>query len=173
MVSQEHHNLNCGKQYWIGFTQANPKYILLKAVLTVEFIVVSIDCLDTQESSKLDEHGGLCGKATAQRALVWHSPIVTVPTLQLIGEDRIWARSWMCDCLVTWFCCQKTAKPGNKTAAPSWTDRYGVSFVSSLLTLSLLCCLHYHVILDHDLLRVHYNVNCDMFCFEQWQMEWP
>ena len=33
-------------------------------------------------------------------------------------------RSWRCGCLVTWFCYQMIAKPGNKTAAPSWVDPY-------------------------------------------------
>ena len=27
-----------------------------------------------------------------------------------------------CGCLVTWFCYQLIAKPGNRTAAPSWPD---------------------------------------------------
>ena len=31
-------------------------------------------------------------------------------------------RSWRCGCFVTWFCYQLMAKPGNKTAAPSWPD---------------------------------------------------
>ena len=34
----------------------------------------------------------------------------------------IWVRSWRCYCLVTWFCYQMIAKPGNKTATPSWPD---------------------------------------------------
>ena len=32
----------------------------------------------------------------------------------------IWLRSRNCGCLVTWFCYQLIAKPGNKTAAVSW-----------------------------------------------------
>ena len=36
----------------------------------------------------------------------------------------IWVRSRMCGCLVTWFCYQLIAKPGNKTATPSWPDPY-------------------------------------------------
>ena len=36
----------------------------------------------------------------------------------------IWVRSRSCDCLVTWFSYQIIAKPGNKTAAPSWPDTY-------------------------------------------------
>ena len=36
----------------------------------------------------------------------------------------IWVRSRRCDCLVTWFCYQMIAKPGNKKAAPSWPDPY-------------------------------------------------
>ena len=34
----------------------------------------------------------------------------------------IWVRSRRWGCLVTWFCYQLIAKPGNKTAAPSWPD---------------------------------------------------
>ena len=33
-----------------------------------------------------------------------------------------WVRSRNCGCLVTWFCYQLIAKPGNKTAAVSWPD---------------------------------------------------
>ena len=36
----------------------------------------------------------------------------------------IWVRSWNCSCLVTWFCYQLIAKPGNKTATVSWPDPY-------------------------------------------------
>ena len=43
----------------------------------------------------------------------------------------IWVRSWRCSCLVTWFCYQMIAKPGNKTAAPSWPDSYIPSPVES------------------------------------------
>ena len=37
---------------------------------------------------------------------------------------NIWARSRNCGCLVTWFCYQLIAKPGNKTAAVPWPDPY-------------------------------------------------
>ena len=36
----------------------------------------------------------------------------------------IWVRSRKCACIFTWFCYQMTAKPGNKTGPPSWTDLY-------------------------------------------------
>ena len=36
----------------------------------------------------------------------------------------IWVRSRRCGCLVTWFCYQLIAKPGNKTATVSWPDPY-------------------------------------------------
>ena len=36
----------------------------------------------------------------------------------------IWVRSRNCGCLVTWFCYQLIAKPGNKTAAVPWPDPY-------------------------------------------------
>ena len=38
--------------------------------------------------------------------------------------NLIWVRSRNCGCLVTWFCYQLIAKPGNKTAAVSWPDPY-------------------------------------------------
>ena len=37
---------------------------------------------------------------------------------------HIWIRSRDCGCLVTWFCYQLIAKPGNKTATVSWPDPY-------------------------------------------------
>ena len=36
----------------------------------------------------------------------------------------IWVRSRNCGCLVTGFCYQLIAKPGNKTATVSWSDSY-------------------------------------------------
>ena len=36
----------------------------------------------------------------------------------------IWVRLRRCGCLVTWFCYQMIAKPGNKTAPPWWPDSY-------------------------------------------------
>ena len=38
--------------------------------------------------------------------------------------QMIWVRSWNGGCLVTWFCYQMIAKPGNKTATVSWPDPY-------------------------------------------------
>ena len=39
----------------------------------------------------------------------------------------IGVRSRRCGCLVTWFCYQLIAKPGNKTATPSGPDPYNVT----------------------------------------------
>ena len=39
----------------------------------------------------------------------------------------IGVRSRRCGCLVTWFCYQLIAKPGNETAAPSWPDPYALT----------------------------------------------
>ena len=39
-----------------------------------------------------------------------------------MAPNCIWVRSRNCGCLVTWFCNQLIAKPGNKTAAVSWPD---------------------------------------------------
>ena len=41
----------------------------------------------------------------------------------------VWVRSRRCGCLVTLFCYQMIAKPGNKTAAPLWSDPYIDGFV--------------------------------------------
>ena len=39
-------------------------------------------------------------------------------------KSNIWVRSRRCSCLVTWFCYQLIAKPGNKTAAVLWLDPF-------------------------------------------------
>ena len=40
------------------------------------------------------------------------------------GSIYMWVRPRNCGCLVTWFCYQLIAKPGNKTVAYSWPDLY-------------------------------------------------
>ena len=45
-------------------------------------------------------------------------------SISLFPSSHIWVRSRNCGCLVTWFCYQLIAKPGNKTAAVSWPDPY-------------------------------------------------
>ena len=45
----------------------------------------------------------------------------------------IWVRSRNCGCLVTWFCYQLIAKPGNKTAAVLWPDPYPWNMHTALL----------------------------------------
>ena len=49
----------------------------------------------------------------------------------------IWVGSWNCGCLVTWFCYQLIAKPGNKTATVSWPDPYEYIVYEVLLISSL------------------------------------
>ena len=39
-------------------------------------------------------------------------------------HNMIWVRSRNCGCLVTWFCYQLIAKPGNKTATVPWPDPF-------------------------------------------------
>ena len=48
------------------------------------------------------------------------------------NHENIWARSRNSGCLVTWFCYQLIAKPGNKTATVSWPNPYTIVY-SSLL----------------------------------------
>ena len=49
----------------------------------------------------------------------------------------IWVKSRNCGCLVTWFCYQLIAKPGNKTATVSWPDPY-IPYPSWLLNISFM-----------------------------------
>ena len=52
-------------------------------------------------------------------------PSHSLTTLSSVATQFcIWVRSWNCSCLVTWFCYQLIAKPGNKTAAVQWPDPY-------------------------------------------------
>ena len=52
-------------------------------------------------------------------------------------SNDIWVRSRNCGCLVTWFCYQLIAKPGNKTATVSWPDPY---IPSNIVVSMMLCC---------------------------------
>ena len=46
------------------------------------------------------------------------------PTAREFTSYWIWVRSWRCNCLITWLCCQLIAKPSNKTVASLWPDPY-------------------------------------------------
>ena len=54
----------------------------------------------------------------------WHFTIFGIKMRFVRIYICIWVRSWKSSCLVTWFCYHLIAKPGNKTAAPSWSDPY-------------------------------------------------
>ena len=77
-------------------------------------------------------------------ALLWHGISWFYPYLSGLlfwhcgishGKTWIWVKSRNCGCLVTWFCYQLIAKPGNKTAAVLWPDPY-VSLAATLLETS-------------------------------------
>ena len=53
-----------------------------------------------------------------------HFYIEMAPRIWWALLEEIWVRSRRCSCLVTWFCYHLIAKPGSKTAAPSWPDPY-------------------------------------------------
>ena len=53
-----------------------------------------------------------------------HNRSTDICTAKIATAKHIWVRSRNCGCLVTWFCYQLIAKPGNKTAAVSWPDPY-------------------------------------------------
>ena len=74
-------------------------------------------------------------------------------------ENR-WVRSQRCGCLVTWFCYQMIAKPGNKTAAPSWPDPDRRVI---------------HGCMDPILFFITVHVCCyfgDQFCYWCYSVEW-
>ena len=83
-------------------------------------------------------------------------------------ECTIWVRSWNCGCLVTWFCYQLIAKPGNKTAAVSWPDplyksAYCAPDCNFLLYRCHVCCLYSIQKGGKDLVKYH-----DKFCLGIW-----
>ena len=64
---------------------------------------------------------------------------------QTVGLSLIlmWVRSRNCGCLVTWFCYQLIAKPGNKTAAVPWPDPciiLWLQFQDDTASTKLCCC---------------------------------
>ena len=79
-----------------------------------------------------------CMPVSLSRGFLWsrwrekrsrHSRRMRNPQICVSGKRpmaiyRIWVRSWNCGCLVTWFCYQLIAKPGNKTATVLWSDPY-------------------------------------------------
>ena len=58
------------------------------------------------------------------------SPILVALKDFVFTTENIWARSQSCRCLVTWFCYQLIAKPGNKTATALWPDPYIVNKIT-------------------------------------------
>ena len=59
------------------------------------------------------------GKITQGPHWIFRTPGSEPPT-----PMYIWVRSRNCGCLVTWFCYQLIAKPGNMTATVPWPDPY-------------------------------------------------
>ena len=88
----------------------------------------------------------------------------------------IWVRSQNCGCLVTWFCYQLIAKPGNKTAAVTWPDPYNhnkTKHNKTMCTLdgmycnsSLSRCLFWHAILWKSMrnLSTFYGTMFQLLC---------
>ena len=72
---------------------------------------------------------------TLLQQAVWAEPdswycfeFSNVVWLWLANIGSIWVRSRNCGCLVTWFCYQLIAKPGNKTATVSWPGPYALNW---------------------------------------------
>ena len=100
--------------------------------------VVGMDCgSSTMETQSLIKHDQGFISST-----IFHSPVHQIKGSNTILYSNIWpkdfykiliwVRSWNCGCLVTWFCYQLIAKPGNKTAAVLWPDPY-VEFYTELV----------------------------------------
>ena len=60
---------------------------------------------------------------------------------------NIWVRSRNCSCLVTWFCYQLIAKPGNKTATDPWPDPYKETLPSMEI---LFICLSFSLCINEE-----------------------
>ena len=68
--------------------------------------------------------------------IYWHwgnHTIVCVLSQYQWSNLIIWVGWWRCGCLVTWFCYQLIAKPGNKTAAPPSPDTYDMGKYITLI----------------------------------------
>ena len=80
-------------------------------------------------------------KATTSNITLWECGLV--PPSVLYAINAIWVMSRRCGCLVTWFCYQLIAKPGNKTAPPLWPYPYCISqgYVNFTTQALLNCCL--------------------------------
>ena len=73
-----------------------------------------------------DEEWTPCGLMTSDREADFRHNLSHFFNSSRQSDKCIWVRSQNCVCLVTWFCYQLIAKPGNKTAAVSWPDPYAV-----------------------------------------------
>ena len=89
-------------------------------------VFITTPCYDTS-----DDNAGIM--ATFNFRWIWRNDIneniypylfQTIHHLEDQNMLFIWVRSPRCGCLVTWFCYQLIAKPGNKLAAPPWPDSY-------------------------------------------------
>ena len=67
-----------------------------------------------------------CANSIAYCSCIYSYPtLMHTSVFHVKGHYRfIWVRSRNCGCLVTWFCYQLIAKPGNKTATVLWPDPY-------------------------------------------------
>ena len=75
--------------------------------------LVSIWCYIISKRLSYDEN-----KTTTHQVLGYDIQFV----VKYNNPKIIWVRSRNCGCLVTWFCYQLIAKPGNKTATVPWPD---------------------------------------------------
>ena len=117
-------------------------YSLLFSLLSSSFIVSSqeprsfnnaaiISSRDLLAHSSCSRNCSISSVALSAivKILLWsscHSNLDSgeISSTRYIKTNRIWVRSQNCGCLVTWFCYQLIAKPGNKTATVPWPDPY-------------------------------------------------
>ena len=74
------------------------------------------------------------GQATYTRHCISHPPSELQRVYyEYFGENwpmLLWHNIiWECGSLITWFCSQTRAKPGNQTARPTWRNPYCLSYL--------------------------------------------
>ena len=77
----------------------------------------------------------------------------------------IWVRSRNCGCLVTWFCYELIAKPGNKTVAVSWSNPYVLRMKRSVVAEKMLPCLIHGYKVRHDGFHFYLFSSCRQFTY--------
>ena len=132
-------SITFSKDQWVKKLDQKPNYRYLNSSLDKMWLRITTNEYITQRILLTNANDQRLYKIALIQITDW--PAVSYVTYQDIQSqgygNNVWdwlthwgrvthisARSWNCGCLVTWFCYQLIAKPGNKTAAVSWPDPY-------------------------------------------------